>query len=136
VPVVSARPTARGFGRAGRSLIAATALLGNGAFVAFGVLFACNSDLSIIPYDTRSPLFWGALCGAALAVLALPDIADIVRRSRVRWLVVPLVAGAGCFAGEATPIATETGVWLWLVIASTAGCALYAVVRLLLWRAP
>jgi hypothetical protein len=133
--VDSVRPTVRGLGRSGRSLLAVTALLGNGAFAAFGMLLA-YSGLLDAPFTARSPLFWGALCGAALAVLVLPDIADAARRSRARWLVVPLVAGAGCFVADAAPIAAGAGVWLWLVLASTAVCALYAVARLLLWRAP
>jgi hypothetical protein len=143
--VETARPTLRGLGRGGRCLLAITALLGNGAVAVFCVLLSYGDvpeREKLAPYSgmlmhTASlPMFWGALCGSLLAVLVLPDIADAVRRSRARWLAVPLIAGAGWFAANMAELTGELGVWLWLLLVSTAACALYAVARLLLWRAP
>ena len=125
----------RELGRGGRSLLAVAALLGNSAIAVIGLMFICCGGLDLA-HNVQSPFVWGALCGAAVAGLVLPDVADAVRRSRVRWLVVPLVAGTVCFLVPATAAAGEYGVWLWLVIVSTSVCALYAVVRLLLWRRP
>jgi hypothetical protein len=125
----------RGLGRGGRCVLAVTAMLGNGAVAVICVLLSYG-DGSDQLRSAAQPLLVGSLSGALLAVLVLPDIADAVRRSRARWLVVPLVAGAGWFAASAMELAAECGVWLWLVIASTAGCALYALVRLLPGRAP
>jgi len=131
--VETARPTLRGLGRGVRCLLAVTAMLGNGAVAVFwGLLSYGDAQL----HTTSRPMFWGALCGVLLAVLVLPDIADAVRRSRARWVVVPLIAGVGWFVADVAELAGEFGFWLWLLLASTTACALYAVVRLLLWRAP
>jgi hypothetical protein len=132
--VETAWPTLRGLGRAGRCLLALTALLGNGAVAVFCVLLSYSEGSDQLR-SAAQPFLLGSLSGALLAVLVLPDIADAVRRSRARWFVVPLVAGSGWFAASAMVLAGECGVWLWLLLASTVACALYAVARLPLWRA-
>jgi len=119
-------------GRAARGTIAGLALAVNAFFAMSGLIFSCCHGLDLI-HNASNPIFWGSVSGMVIAIVSLPPVSRAVRREKSRWLMLPFIAGVLLYFQPAAEMVPEVGRWYLAVLASTALCTVYAIVRILAW---